>query len=194
MDLEKRLEKIKEVPTAWTDHIYFAQWIVNELNPDVIVDLGIDYGYSTYCFALAEKGTIYAVDSFEGDSQSGIRNTLKYVNLKIKQLEYKNIKVIQGNFDAVVKDWDKDIDILHIDGYHTYEAVKNDYEKWSPFVKENGIILFHDTCILHSTFGVHKFFHELDLPKINFKTSCGLGVVSQDSEILEKIKEKFKVK
>jgi hypothetical protein len=36
------------------------------------------------------------------------------------------------------------IDILFIDGYHTYQAVKSDYTTYSPLVADNGIIAFHD--------------------------------------------------
>jgi predicted O-methyltransferase YrrM len=191
MDKNYRINKIKEVQTAWTEHMHFAEWIVEQKNPDVIVDLGVEWGYSTYCFALAEKGIIYAIDSFEGDDHSGVKNTFNYVNLRIKQLKYDNIIVIKDYFDNVAKTWNKPIDILHIDGYHTYEAVKNDYETWSPFVKDDGVILFHDTCCYHYTFGVHKLLKEIDLPKTNFTKSCGLGIVSKDQSIIDKIKQHF---
>ena len=36
------------------------------------------------------------------------------------------------------------IDFLFIDGDHTYEGVKKDFEIYSPLVKEGGIIAFHD--------------------------------------------------
>lgn len=37
------------------------------------------------------------------------------------------------------------IDYLHIDGDHSYEGVKNDFELYSTIVSENGIITIHDT-------------------------------------------------
>ena len=36
------------------------------------------------------------------------------------------------------------LDFLFIDGDHTYKGVKNDFEMYSPLVKEGGIIAFHD--------------------------------------------------
>ena len=36
------------------------------------------------------------------------------------------------------------IDLLFIDGDHSYEGVKKDYELYSPFVKKGGMIVFHD--------------------------------------------------
>lgn len=36
------------------------------------------------------------------------------------------------------------IDFLFIDGDHSYEGVKQDFEMYSPFVKPGGLIAFHD--------------------------------------------------
>ena len=38
------------------------------------------------------------------------------------------------------------IDVLFIDGDHTYEGVKADYELYSPLVRPGGVIGFHDIC------------------------------------------------
>ncbi len=38
----------------------------------------------------------------------------------------------------------KKIDVLFIDGDHTYKGVKKDYENFSPFVRKGGLIAFHD--------------------------------------------------
>ena len=47
------------------------------------------------------------------------------------------------------------IDYLHIDGEHSYEGVKKDFELYSSIMSENGIITIHDTDELyHSTFVV----------------------------------------
>src|SRR5256884_4232168 len=49
------------------------------------------------------------------------------------------------------RDWSSDvcssdlIDLLFIDGDHEYEAVRRDFEDWSPHLREGGIIIFHDT-------------------------------------------------
>ena len=176
----------------WREHIKFAQWIVKRKNPDIIVDLGVDYGYSTFSFGLPKIGKIYGIDSFEGDKHAGERDTYNYVIETQKKLELDHITFIKGYFDEVAKIWDKPIDILHIDGLHTYEAIKNDFDTWSKFLKNGGIILMHDTCVQHADFGVYKFFDEIKLPKLNFKVSHGLGVVTIDTKLLEEIRTEFK--
>jgi len=36
------------------------------------------------------------------------------------------------------------LDFIFIDGDHSYEGVKKDFEMYSPLVKKRGIIAFHD--------------------------------------------------
>ena len=62
---------------------------------------------------------------------------------------------------------------------------------WSKFVKDDGVILFHDTCVPH--YDVRQFFDEIPLPKINFTCSHGLGVVSKNSSLIEEIQETFQL-
>ena len=38
------------------------------------------------------------------------------------------------------------IDFLFIDGDHTYEGVKADFQNYSAFMSSNGMIAFHDIC------------------------------------------------
>lgn len=175
----------------WEGHREFASWIINEINPQITVDLGVDYGYSSFCFALPNKGIVYGIDSFEGDLHAGQRNTYDYVLNKQKQLNLNNLIFVKGYFEEIAKVWNQEINILHIDGFHTYEAVKNDYENWSKFVSDDGVILFHDTIVDHPTFGVRKFFEEINLPKLNFTHCNGLGVVSKNQNLIEKIKLTF---
>ena len=39
---------------------------------------------------------------------------------------------------------DRPIDLLFIDGDHTYVGVKMDFEMYRPLVRKGGIIAFHD--------------------------------------------------
>jgi predicted O-methyltransferase YrrM len=57
---------------------------------------------------------------------------------------------------------DKPLDYLFIDGDHTYDGVKQDFEMYSPMVRPGGIIVFHD-IVEHpsSTCKVDKFWAEV---------------------------------
>jgi predicted O-methyltransferase YrrM len=188
--MENKLEVIDNIVSAWTGHKEFAMWLVKTMQPDTVVELGVDYGYSTFCFAAPNIGTVYGIDWFNGDSQTGYRNTYSNVMDGIQRGNFNNIKIIVDKFDEVAKKWDRPIDILHIDGFHMYEYVKNDFEKWYPFVRDGGIILMHDTISFPDEVG--KFFDEINLPKLNFKNSAGLGIVSTDTDLMDKIFNNFK--
>jgi predicted O-methyltransferase YrrM/glycosyltransferase involved in cell wall biosynthesis len=185
--------------TAWYGHRPFAQWLVSYLKPQVTVDLGTDWGFSTFSFAIPRIGHVYSIDNFTGDSFIGQQDEeakYNYVMAKREKLFLtKNTTIIKGDFTEVAKEWNQKIDILHIDGDHLYESIKNDYETWSKFVKDDGVILFHDTCVENfngnDTYGVKKFFEEIDLPKCNFTHTFGLGVVSKNKNIIEHIRKTF---
>ena len=182
------------IVSAWRGHERFADWLVREMDAKTIVDLGVDLGFSSFVFARATNGgTVYGIDSFEGDIHVGERNTYEQVVAKREELGIKNVELIKGYFSEVANTWDKPIDILHIDGRHEYEDVKEDYEVWSKFVRPGGVILLHDTTVFRSPYEVHRFFAEIDLPKTNFTHSNGLGVVSSDASLIAKIEREHKI-
>jgi hypothetical protein len=190
MEIQKYIQDINRYPSAWTGHGEFAIKLVQELKPEVIVDLGVDYGFSTFCLAYPQIGKVYGVDWFQGDEHAGYRDTYPlvlnlYEELK-KEYNINNVELIKGDFNEVAKTWSKEIDLLHIDGFHTYEAVKNDYETWIKFCKEDAVILFHDVEVFP---GVAQLFSELpgDL-KLVRSGSCGLGVFTLNKSIFEIIK------
>jgi hypothetical protein len=188
-----KMLKTEYAPSAWLGHIEFVMFLVNQFKPQTIVELGVDYGHSTFSLASEGQGTIYAIDSFEGDIHTGIRNTYPTVNsvyntlLKKQFLPRDNIIFIKGYFDNIFAIFDKPIDLIHIDGLHTYEAVKNDFEKWKLKVVHNGIIIMHDITSFPDTVG--KFFNEIEYPKTYVSHSAGLGIICKNEEIINLINE-----
>jgi cephalosporin hydroxylase len=186
---QKRIYIRGSMPTTWGGHMEFAEWLVHRKQPKVIVELGVDYGFSTCCFGLANIGEIYAIDWFIGDVHTGYRDTRKEVQRHLSALEFNHVHLMALSFEDALKQWSLPIDILHIDGLHTYDAVKNDYTQWSKFLSDGGVILMHDTCI--EWFGVKDFFNEVPVTKLNFAHSCGLGVITTDVELLKEIRSTF---
>jgi hypothetical protein len=106
----------------------------------------------------------------------------------------ENVTFIKGDFNEIAETWNKKINILHIDGSHKYEDVKNDFETWSKFLSDDGVILLHDTCVesaFGNEYGVKRFFDEIDLPKCTFTHTYGLGVVSKNQQLIKLIQNNF---
>ena len=51
----------------------------------------------------------------------------------------------QSTYDMLIKLLDgQKIDLLFLDGDHSYEGIKQDFEMYSPLVRSGGLIGFHD--------------------------------------------------
>ena len=65
-----------------------------------------------------------------------------------KAPNWKMVRGFSGSkecYEAVVKALDgRMVGLLFIDGEHTLEAAKNDYETYLPLLEKNGIVAFHD--------------------------------------------------
>jgi hypothetical protein len=72
------------------------------------------------------------------------------------------------------------IDLLHLDGCHSYAAVKHDFETWLPKVSAGEIILVHDIAAREGTFGAWRFWEEVSgrYPSFAFQHSSGLGILA----------------
>lgn len=184
----------------WNGHRLFAYDLVRFLKPQLYVELGTYWGTSffTVCQAVKDAQLMtrcVAVDCWEGDSQTGPYGGNVYETVcKIRQDLFASIntELIRSYFkDAVDKIADASIDLLHIDGLHTYEAVKEDYETWYPKLADNGIILFHDIAD-SCEYGSVKFWHELaeSLPSFSFQHSWGLGVLFPKGQLYLDLMEK----
>jgi SAM-dependent methyltransferase len=71
------------------------------------------------------------------------------------------------------------IDLLHIDGLHSYAAVRHDWDAWFPKVTPGGIVLLHDIDARHADFGVWKLWGEIaqTYEAFEFHHYHGLGVL-----------------
>ena len=185
--------------SAWIEHIPFAFWLIEVLKPKITVELGVHNGTSYFSFCQAVKrlnidATCYGVDTWKGDEHSGFYEEEVFGKvIDHNRQEYSRFStLIRSTFDEA-KDYfiDRSIDLLHIDGLHTYEAVKHDFETWFPKLTADALVVFHDINVRDRNFGVFKLWEELkqQYRHFQFDFGHGLGVLAigefaQEIEIL----------
>ena len=127
-------------------------------------------------------GVCYAVDTWAGDEHTGDYDDSVHDDVRAHAREhYRGISYLMRMLfnEALDHFADETIELLHIDGLHTYEAVKEDFNNWYSKVTPGGIILFHDIEARMSDFGVWKFWAELQgqYETFTFNHGFGLGVL-----------------
>ena len=183
--------------SAWLGHIPFAHWLVGRMRPRIIVELGTFSGasYAAFCDAVVRNGLetkLFAVDTWAGDAHTGTYGERIYADLKgFNETRFAGLSsLMRMTFDEACGQFaDGSIDLLHIDGLHTYEAVKHDFETWLPRLSERAIVLFHDTAQKRDDFGVWQLWAELRerYAGIEFLHSHGLGVLQVGPETVPEV-------
>ncbi len=199
MNTEKLLEiasfspKTLNFPNPWVGHLPFAAWVIREIAPKIFVELGTHTGnsYFAFCQSVAEAGLAthcYAVDTWMGDPHAGEYGDDVFAQVSAYNTEHFSgfSHLLRMTFDEALDSFaENTIDLLHIDGFHTYEAVRHDFETWLPKLSPGAVVIFHDTNIYERGFGVWRFWEELQARyknNVTFLHSCGLGVLQIDTE------------
>ena len=174
--------------SAWWMHVPFAHWIVNAAAPRLLVELGTGSGvsYSAFCQAIANgrlATRCHAVDTWRGDAHAGYYNDDVFNEFsRFHDLHYSRFStLLRMTFDEA-RDFfaDGSIDLLHIDGFHSYEAVRHDFETWRDKLSPRGVVLFHDINVRERDFGVWRFWEEVRTryPSFEFAYGYGLGLIA----------------
>ncbi|HEY2712470.1 MAG TPA: class I SAM-dependent methyltransferase [Chthoniobacterales bacterium] len=171
---------------AWTENLYFAYDLIAQLKPAIFVELGTDRGesYFAFCQSVDENHTgtrCYAVDHWRGDSQSGSYEESTFLTVEAhNRSHYADFSaLLRCTFDAALNKFaPESIDLLHIDGHHTEDAVRHDLESWLPKLRPGGILLMHDVTMRGRDFGVWKVWGELTHAACSwtFPQPPGLGI------------------
>jgi GT2 family glycosyltransferase len=178
-------------PGPWTGHIPFAFWVVKALRPTSLVELGTHSGNSYFAFcqaldAFCPGARAYAVDTWQGDEHAGRYGEDVYADVaRFNASHYAQFStLLRTTFDDA-RSYFPDgaagagIDLLHIDGLHSHEAVRHDFETWHSALSSRGVVLFHDVNVRERGFGVWRLWEELRVqyPSFAFDHSNGLGVL-----------------
>ena len=188
LEIAKFSPKSLQSPNAWVGHLSFAAWVMQEVSPKIFVELGTHSGnsYFSFCQSVVEgnlSSKCYAVDTWQGDEHAGQYSDEIFAQVNSHNQEHYAgfSRLLRMTFDDAVSYFaNESIDILHIDGLHTYEAVRHDFETWLPKLAPGAVVIFHDINVRERDFGVWKLWAELQTRypnNLEFMHCNGLGVL-----------------
>lgn len=173
------------VATAWRGLGGAGYELVRHFRPRHIVELGSFGGFSACVFGLALRdhvpgGRLTAVDTWTGDAHTGNLDQSVFDQFQ----QFRNQLGLEGIIeplrmrfsDAAVK-LSGPVNMLHIDGWHTYRAVTRDFALFRPLLAPHAVVLFHDVNA-HFT-GMRWFWRSIvrQYPAAMIPQSFGLGVL-----------------
>lgn len=169
---------------------------VQELKPKVVLEIGTCHGGSLYawCQVADENATIISLDLPGGEYGGGYHPAREkfYKNFAQKN---QTLHLLRGDShqEAAKKAVyeilaGREVDFLFIDGDHSYEGVKKDYEMYQAWVKKGGVIALHDIVERNddAKIEVSRFWKELKKSQARTKEfvnvhpndrTIGIGIV-----------------
>ncbi|MFH0750165.1 MAG: class I SAM-dependent methyltransferase [Candidatus Gottesmanbacteria bacterium] len=176
--------------------IHYA--LIRNTKPKLVLCIGSRRGYVPALCALACKenliGHVDFVDAAYDDktpekhwSGTGFWNTKESIHLFDIINVASQITLYKTTSKNYAKQFpQKHYDYVYIDGDHSYEGVKKDFQLFWPGLNPGGFCIFHDIVahgyIGKGKFGVWKFWNELpNVHKITFPfpKESGLGILQK---------------
>lgn len=149
---------------------------VKEHKPKVIAEIGTWNGGTFYVWTRTnpEAEKIISIDLPDGDYGGGYdEKRIKFFSEFASDRKNTSLSFIRGDSKSkstveMLKSelGDRTIDFLYIDGDHTYEGIKKDFEIYSSLMSSDGIVGFHDINTHKEGYGVIQYWNEI---KQNYK-------------------------
>ena len=121
-----------------------------------MIDIGAGWGTSAFLMLInaPQNALIFSIDSFIGDTikpwkkatEKMCRENVKRALTTVGKVDaLRRWKLFPQSSHQIVTHWNREVDLVYIDGDHLYKGVKQDFKDWFKFVKPGGIILIHDS-------------------------------------------------
>jgi predicted O-methyltransferase YrrM len=114
-----------------------------------IVEIGVAEGASAVALrtAMSAEGTLYLVDPFHLSRVRMLNFLRRAARRAVSGNGGAEIVWIEAFSHDAVREWNRPIDLVLIDGDHRENAVNQDWKDWTPHVVENGVVVFHDARV-----------------------------------------------
>jgi predicted O-methyltransferase YrrM len=114
-----------------------------------VLEIGSYLGAST-CYLAAglrgRKGSIVCIDTWENQTMpDGVRDTFAEFKANTKGAEHLITTIRKRSDEVTATELGDPFGLIFVDGDHSYEAVKADFNLASRVATQQGVIAFHDT-------------------------------------------------
>ena len=111
-----------------------------------LVEIGVAEGASALALRQVAhpSGVLYLIDPYPAGRVPGVCLTKACAQRYVNRSHNATVHFLEDYSYRLSKSWQRSIDFLFIDGDHSYEACMKDWNEWSPFVEQDGVVAFHD--------------------------------------------------
>jgi hypothetical protein len=129
------------------------------INADSIVEIGVFEGVNTLNFAKHSNtdAMIFAIDPFFKGNLGVNYGELIAKRLWKRQNVTRKISIIRGLSWDVIEQIPDGIDLVFIDGDHSFEGVKRDFDLYSKKIHLGGVIALHDARVFDNGWTSHDW-------------------------------------
>ena len=107
-----------------------------------IVEIGCLYGGMTAVMGLASPNAkIIAIDDFSWHPEDDVATSADLLQENMRKVGVQNVYVMEGDSRVIGKNWQARIDLLWVDGGHSFEYVYQDLCNFGPHAQ---VIAVHD--------------------------------------------------
>lgn len=112
----------------------------------VVLEVGAFKGFGTVLMVQGGARTVWAIDWHRGDADLGPRDTLCawWTNVRRHHVEDRVVGLVGRSTQVMAALAELWFDLVFIDAYHAYEAVRADIEAALPLLRRDGVLAFHD--------------------------------------------------
>jgi predicted O-methyltransferase YrrM len=113
------------------------------------VEIGVAEGGSA-CeirHVIDPQGTLYLIDPYPPGMLCGMSMTRTIARRLVNNVRRGSVIWDQRYSHEAAHEWLGEVDFLFIDGDHTYDAVRRDWQDWAPHVRRGGIVAMHDAFV-----------------------------------------------
>ena len=138
------LNEIREYASKRTDisdHLEILYLEATRIRPELILELGVRTGESTFALERAARQTDATLISLDMEPTSYVSDWENWYFVQEDDLKFAH----RFHLFAVERGLKPEIDFLFLDTSHTYEHTKRELDVWLPFLSTTGIAVFHDT-------------------------------------------------